>query len=79
MKKTIALASVLAMGALGMACGETPANNAAKPASPANTMKPATPPSAPASTTPTTAPATSPAAPASGSPAKAPEASPAKK
>lgn len=72
MKKVIALSSVLAMGALGMACGEAPANNTAKPASP-SAMKPATP-TAPAASTPAAA---SPAAasPAAASPAKAPEAS----
>lgn len=36
MKKVIVLSTVLGLGALGMACGEAPANNAA-PAKPANT------------------------------------------
>ena len=38
MKKVILLSAVLGLGALGMACGETPANNAnTKPSTPAST------------------------------------------
>ena len=41
MKKVIVLSAVLGLGALGMACGETPANNAnTKPSTPASTPAP---------------------------------------
>ena len=47
MKKVIALSAVLGLGALGMACGETPANNTTN--KPMNTMPANTP--APVATT----------------------------
>jgi hypothetical protein len=53
MKKVIALSTVLALGALGMACDSGPANTTSN-----NTNKPATPASTPASTPATTAPNT---------------------
>lgn len=41
MKKVIVLSAVLGLGALGMACGETPANNTnTKPSTPASTPAP---------------------------------------
>lgn len=51
MKKVIALSTVLALGALGMACGETAPNaNTGNTNKPANTSTPA--PATPAATTP---------------------------
>ncbi|MBP9663482.1 MAG: hypothetical protein KBD94_02610 [Pyrinomonadaceae bacterium] len=50
MKKVIALSTVLGLSALGMACGETPANNATN--KPANTAPAASPVSSPVNTAP---------------------------